>query len=74
MYTMIVFAGPFAECFDVVDSSPYLRDCEYDICAGQAMESICDDMVSYVTDCRATGIEIPGWRNMVLPCGKMISL
>ncbi|XP_072040242.1 IgGFc-binding protein-like [Amphiura filiformis] len=61
--------GPFAVCYDVIDPTPYFENCKYDICAGQEMESICDDMANYAFDCRAEGVPVPGdWRDMVPAC------
>ncbi len=64
--------GPFDACFIEVDPSRHFENCKYDICAGGETDTICDDIVNYVFDCRAAGVNISGnWRDSVPPCGKM---
>ncbi|XP_072039800.1 zonadhesin-like [Amphiura filiformis] len=61
--------GPFAACIDVVDPTEYLDDCRYDACADPDDDSVsCRYLKLYADDCRAAGVIIDGWRDVISTC------
>ena len=63
----VVFTGPFAACSHVVDPAQYIEQCETDVCACGAKETVghgnceCDAFASYALECARRNV-ILNWR------------
>ncbi|XP_059575337.1 IgGFc-binding protein [Alligator mississippiensis] len=56
--------GPFADCHNSVDPSPYFSSCVYDLCLGREDSQIlCWSIQSYVMACQDAGVNIQLWRS-----------
>ncbi|XP_078604620.1 uncharacterized protein LOC144878174 isoform X2 [Branchiostoma floridae x Branchiostoma japonicum] len=54
-------SGPFATCIPVVDPTPYVEDCVYDMC--QTQTGICSILETYYDTCMEAGVPAFAWRS-----------
>ncbi|XP_075697037.1 IgGFc-binding protein-like [Rhinoderma darwinii] len=55
--------GPFSQCYDVIDPTPFFDDCVFDACAYKGRQSfVCAGIASYVSECQKNGSSIEEWR------------
>ncbi|KAG8570023.1 hypothetical protein GDO81_014651 [Engystomops pustulosus] len=55
--------GPFAQCHNSVDPSPFFEACVFDACASKGYQPfICDSIATYVSECQRNGSLIKEWR------------
>lgn len=55
--------GPFSSCHGVVDPTPYLNHCVFDLCIGGGDRQIlCQSIQSYVAACQEAKVTIQSWR------------
>ncbi len=70
-YSLIVETGPFAECHDLLDPTPYHEGCVYDLCATLPDDDVlCDSLAEYAQACREVGGSPGDWRSGTPQCGK----
>ena len=70
-YGLISENGPFSDCHEVVDPTPYYDACIYDLCATLPDDSlICDSLATYDHACRRAGVEPDDWRAVTPQCRK----
>ncbi|XP_037116970.1 zonadhesin, like isoform X3 [Syngnathus acus] len=57
-------AGPFRECVNVVNPTPFFLSCVYDMCRfnGQQQE-LCDQLQAYTEACHSAGAKVHQWRS-----------
>lgn len=56
--------GPFKQCHDTIDPTPYFEDCVFDTCQYQGqLDSTCHAISVYVAACQALGIPVGEWRS-----------
>ncbi|XP_062996671.1 IgGFc-binding protein-like [Elgaria multicarinata webbii] len=56
--------GPFRQCHEVIDPTPYLDNCVFDVCQYKGHHgTLCSAVSAYVTACQAQGIRIEQWRS-----------
>ncbi|XP_069497528.1 IgGFc-binding protein-like [Ambystoma mexicanum] len=56
--------GPFRDCGILEDSSPYLDNCVYDMCATNGnIQAFCSNLQSYTQQCQSRGLPVLMWRN-----------
>ncbi|PIK34071.1 putative IgGFc-binding protein [Apostichopus japonicus] len=61
--------GPFENCLDLVDPTPFYEACLYDLCETLPDDSlICDSLTSYAQECRGAGGIPEDWRDVVSQC------
>ncbi|XP_071187476.1 zonadhesin, like [Salvelinus alpinus] len=55
--------GPFRECIALVDPTPFLQSCVYDMCrfVGQ-QQMLCDQLQAYTDVCLGAGATVHPWR------------
>ncbi|XP_073511751.1 IgGFc-binding protein-like [Phyllobates terribilis] len=59
--------GPFSQCFDAIDPTPYFADCVYDTCLyGGQYSAVCGAITRYVSDCQEKGVSINEWRKYTI--------
>ncbi|XP_055358421.1 zonadhesin, like [Betta splendens] len=56
-------AGPFRECINVVNPTPFFQSCVYDMCQfnGQ-LHVLCDQLQAYTDACQSAGAKVHQWR------------
>nr|XP_049615661.1 zonadhesin, like isoform X24 [Syngnathus scovelli] len=56
--------GPFRECVNVVNPTPFFLSCVYDMCRfnGQQQE-LCDQLQAYTEACHSAGVKVHQWRS-----------
>ena len=70
-YILIVETGPFAECHDLLDPTPYHDACVYDLCATLPDDDVlCDSLAEYAQACREAGGSPEDRRAETPQCGK----
>ena len=70
-YILIVGTGPFTQCFEFVDPTPYHEACVYDLCATLPDDDLlCDSLAEYAQACRDAGASPGDWRSETSQCGK----
>ncbi|XP_053123550.1 IgGFc-binding protein-like [Hemicordylus capensis] len=56
--------GPFRQCQDSIDPTPFFDDCVFDTCQYKGHhDTLCSAISAYVTACQAEGIQIGQWRS-----------
>ncbi|KAJ6650590.1 hypothetical protein lerEdw1_005926, partial [Lerista edwardsae] len=56
--------GPFRECHEAIDPTPYLDDCVFDTCQYKGHhDTLCSAIGAYATACQAQGMPIRPWRS-----------
>ncbi|KAJ7304150.1 hypothetical protein JRQ81_011679 [Phrynocephalus forsythii] len=56
--------GPFKQCHDAIDPTPYFNDCVFDTCQYQGqLDTLCHAISVYVAACQALGIPVGEWRS-----------
>ncbi|XP_063079933.1 IgGFc-binding protein-like [Engraulis encrasicolus] len=56
--------GPFAVCHLIVNSDNFFKDCTFDLCELDGLESaLCEAIEAYVNECQDRGVTIEPWRN-----------
>lgn len=56
-------SGPFRNCHQHVDPTPYIDDCAFDTCQFEGhQKAVCEAVASYVSACQSKGIAIFSWR------------
>uniref|UniRef100_A0A670JHY8 Fc fragment of IgG binding protein n=1 Tax=Podarcis muralis TaxID=64176 RepID=A0A670JHY8_PODMU len=56
--------GPFRQCHQLIDPTPYFTDCIFDVCQYRGRHSIlCDAIGVYVAACQDLGAVIEPWRS-----------
>lgn len=70
-YTLILETGPFRDCHELVDPTPYYEACVYDLCATLPDDDVlCDSLAEYGQACREAGSSPGDWRAETPQCGK----
>ena len=70
-YVLIVANGPFKECYDLVDPTPYHEACVYDLCATLPEDDVlCDSLAEYAQACRNADGSPGDWRAETSQCGE----
>ncbi|XP_069804822.1 IgGFc-binding protein-like [Dendropsophus ebraccatus] len=60
---LISSAGPFSQCHDSIDPSPFFENCVYNACAYKGHPSIiCTSIAAYVSECQINGSLVKEWR------------
>ncbi|KAM3923113.1 IgGFc-binding protein-like [Leptodactylus fuscus] len=60
-------AGPFSQCYNVIDPSLYFNECIYDSClSGGQYSSVCGAIARYVSECQEKGVTIKAWRQYTI--------
>ncbi|XP_066465361.1 IgGFc-binding protein-like [Eleutherodactylus coqui] len=55
--------GPFSQCHDAIDPTPFFKDCLFDACASKGRQSVvCNTIAAYVSECQRNGSMIKEWR------------
>ncbi|XP_074518433.1 zonadhesin, like [Halichoeres trimaculatus] len=55
--------GPFRECVDVVDPTPFFQSCVYDMCRYNGQQHVlCDSLQAYTDACQSAGAKVYPWR------------
>ncbi|KAM4016701.1 IgGFc-binding protein-like isoform 2-T2 [Anomaloglossus baeobatrachus] len=55
--------GPFSQCHESIDPTPFLEDCLFDACAYKGHQSVvCASLSSYVSECQRNGSLVKEWR------------
>ena len=68
-YGLISETGPFTECHEVVDPTPYYEACIYDLCATLPDDDlVCDSLAEYAQACREGGGMPDDWRAVTPQC------
>ena len=63
--------GPFDQCHELVDLTPYHEACVYDLCATLPGDDVlCDSLSQYAQACREAGGSPKDWRSITPQCGK----
>lgn len=71
-YTLVAKNGPFSDCHELVDPTPYYEACVYDLCATLPDDDVlCDSFSQYAEACRNTGGMPEDWRSVTPQCGKL---
>nr|XP_028596464.1 IgGFc-binding protein-like [Podarcis muralis] len=64
--------GPFRQCHETIDPTPYFDDCVFDTCQYKGHhDTLCSAISAYVTACQSLDIEVGKWRSdsfCRLPC------
>ncbi|XP_062996672.1 IgGFc-binding protein-like [Elgaria multicarinata webbii] len=56
--------GPFKQCHEAVDPTPYFDDCVFDTCQYKGHhDTLCGAISAYVTACQTQAIQIGKWRS-----------
>ncbi|KAM9827438.1 LOW QUALITY PROTEIN: zonadhesin, like [Neosynchiropus ocellatus] len=56
-------AGPFRECINKVDPTPYFQSCVFDMCQFNGQQHVlCDQLQAYTDACLAAGAKVYPWR------------
>ncbi|XP_033014606.1 uncharacterized protein LOC117051988 [Lacerta agilis] len=56
--------GPFRQCHETIDPTPYFDDCVFDTCQYKGLhDTLCSAISAYVTACQALGIDVGKWRS-----------
>lgn len=64
--------GPFSQCYNAIDPTPYFDNCVFDACAYKGHQSIvCASIAAYVSDCQRNGSDIKPWRKPSF-CGNFL--
>ncbi|KAG8570029.1 hypothetical protein GDO81_014653 [Engystomops pustulosus] len=59
--------GPFSQCYNVIDPTPYFTDCVYDSCVyGGQFSAVCGAIARYVSECQEKGVTIEAWRKYTI--------
>ncbi|XP_061920411.1 zonadhesin, like [Entelurus aequoreus] len=57
-------AGPFRECLNVVNPSPFFQSCVYDMCQFEGQQQVlCDQLQAYTDACHSAGVKVHQWRS-----------
>ncbi|XP_072906120.1 zonadhesin-like [Hemitrygon akajei] len=68
-----LLSAKYSQCHDIVDPTPFIENCVFDLCTyGGMVSALCDNIQSYVEVCKSEGVGIK-WRNNTfcpLACGK----
>ncbi|XP_053199886.1 zonadhesin, like [Scomber japonicus] len=55
--------GPFRECINVVDPTPFFQSCVYDMCQFNGQQNVlCDQLQAYTDACQSAGAKVHQWR------------
>jgi len=68
-------SGIFSVCNDAVDPGPFIRDCQFDFCCGDADQRedfICGAYSDYASACAENGVQPSNWRSEF--CRKFLYL
>ncbi len=69
-YPLVNKNGPFRDCLDLVDPTPYHEACVYDLCATLPDDDVlCNSLAEYAQACREAGGSPGDWRSDT-KCGK----
>ncbi|XP_073330761.1 zonadhesin, like [Pagrus major] len=56
-------AGPFRECINVVNPTPFFQSCVYDMCQFNGQQHVlCDQLQAYTDACQSAGAKVHQWR------------
>ncbi|KAM8881606.1 zonadhesin, like [Synchiropus picturatus] len=56
-------AGPFRECINKVNPTPYFQSCVFDMCQFNGQQHVlCDQLQAYTDACLAAGAKVYPWR------------
>ncbi|XP_030578939.1 IgGFc-binding protein-like [Archocentrus centrarchus] len=56
-------AGPFRECINVVNPTPFFQSCVYDMCQFNGQQHVlCDQLQAYTDACQSAGAKVYHWR------------
>ncbi|XP_053123557.1 IgGFc-binding protein-like [Hemicordylus capensis] len=56
--------GPFRQCQEAIDPTPFFDDCVFDTCQYKGhRDALCGAINAYATACQAEGIQIGQWRS-----------
>ncbi|KAL8220198.1 UNVERIFIED_CONTAM: hypothetical protein K2H54_040423 [Gekko kuhli] len=56
--------GPFRQCHEAIDPTPFFDDCVFDTCMYKGHhDTLCSAISAYVTACQAQGIQVGPWRS-----------
>uniref|UniRef100_A0A8C4XEY0 IgGFc-binding protein-like n=1 Tax=Erpetoichthys calabaricus TaxID=27687 RepID=A0A8C4XEY0_ERPCA len=57
--------GPFRACHVVLDPSPFLEGCIYDVCLNEGLQALlCQALKNYADMCREAGAIVYNWREL----------
>ncbi|XP_053123556.1 IgGFc-binding protein-like [Hemicordylus capensis] len=57
--------GPFRQCQEAIDPTPFFDDCVFDTCQYKGhRDALCGAISAYATACQAEGIQIGQWRSV----------
>ncbi|XP_040269674.1 IgGFc-binding protein-like [Bufo bufo] len=55
--------GPFGQCHESIDPTPFFEDCVFDACAYKGHQSVvCASISTYISECQRNGSLIKEWR------------
>nr|XP_043877411.1 IgGFc-binding protein-like isoform X4 [Solea senegalensis]XP_043877412.1 IgGFc-binding protein-like isoform X5 [Solea senegalensis] len=56
-------AGPFRDCINVVNPTPFFQGCVYDMCQFNGIQRVlCDQLQAYTDACQNAGAKVHQWR------------
>ncbi|XP_051800201.1 zonadhesin, like [Acanthochromis polyacanthus] len=56
-------AGPFRECINVVDPTPFFQSCVFDMCQFHGLQHVlCNQLEAYTDACHRAGATVDQWR------------
>ncbi|XP_073426567.1 IgGFc-binding protein-like [Dendrobates tinctorius] len=57
--------GPFSQCHESINPTPFFEDCVFDACAYKGHQSVvCASLSNYVSECQRNGSLVKEWRTL----------